>query len=595
MSILKKDDKAKLDDLHHSAAHLLAAAVLELWPGTKNSIGPSINNGFYYDFEFTKPISENDLPKIEKKMKQLIKNWQEFKREEITVSQAKKHFADNPYKLELIEEFSQKDQTLSLYHSGKFTDLCRGGHINNPAKDLKHFKLLSLAGAYWRGNEKNTMLTRIYGTAWFTESELNDYLKTLAEAEKRDHRKLGKDLELFMMNDTIGSGLPIWLPKGAIVRKMIENYLYDELSQVGYQWLYTPHIASRRLWNISGHLDFYNDSMYSPMEMGRSLKEVQKGIKTTIKDEYLIRPMNCPFHIQVYNLKIRSYRELPIKYAELGTVYRYERSGTLHGLTRVRGFTQDDAHLVCTPEQMPGELKNQIEHAIKMLDDFGFKKFNIYLSTKPERYVGDEKNWEVVTTELEKILKNLKLKYEVDEGGGVFYGPKIDIKIKDALDREWQCTTVQFDFNLPEKFDMTYTDTKGQKVRPYMIHRALLGSLERFFGVLIEHYAGAFPVWLSPTQISIISVGKDHREYCDKVGQELKQAGLRVEIDNANETVGNKIRKANNMKIPYILVIGDKEMKSDKLTMRVRGDKKLLEITQQKFIEKVKQEITEKK
>jgi threonyl-tRNA synthetase len=437
------------------------------------------------------------------------------------------------------------------------------------------------------------MLTRIYGVAFQTKKELDNHFKNQNEAEKRDHRLLGQRMELFLLNEDVGQGLPLWMPKGAIMRKIIENYLYKELTGEGYQWVYTPHIGSRKLWEISGHWNFYNESMYPPLEISRSLEEQQKGKTSEAKEEYLLKPMNCPFHVCIYNYKIRSYKDLPIKIAELGTVYRYERSGTLHGLTRVRGFTQDDAHLICTPDQMVAELKKMTKQGIKILDDFGFKEYKIYLSTRPEKYTGDLKMWEKATNSLKYVFKELNLKYETDMGGGVFYGPKIDIKIKDSLEREWQCTTVQFDFNLPKKFNMNYIDQKGKKKEPYMIHRAVLGSMERFMGVLIEFYAGAFPLWLSPEQMWVIPVGQSHNKYAKDVAKQLEN--FRVVIKDDNDTVSKKIREGEVQKIPYLLVVGDKEMKAKSVRVRQRnkGDIGLMKIN--KFMEKVKKEIETKK
>jgi len=584
---MDNNNRLKLEKIRHSLSHLLAYAVQELYPNVHFGIGPAIENGFYYDFGNLK-ICEEDLPKIEAKMRELIKQKIKFEKKEISAAQAKEIFQSQPYKLELIDELAKENNLISVYQSGNFIDLCRGPHIKSTKEiPLDAFKLEKIAGAYWRGNEKKPMLLRIYGLAFETKKSLQDFLKKQSEAIKRDHRLIGQKLELFMINEEIGIGLPIWLPKGAVVRKVIENYLYEELKEAGYQWLYTPHIASRKLWEISGHWNFYNENMYPPLEVGQSLEEVQKGAKPALKEEYLLKPMNCPFHVFVYNSKIRSYRDLPIKYAELGTVYRYERSGTLHGLTRVRGFTQDDAHLICTPEQMPKEISALVKQGVKILKRFGFKEYNIYLSTRPEKYVGSLDNWQKATATLENVLKKLKLKYQVDEGGGVFYGPKIDIKIKDSLGREWQCTTIQFDFNLPLRFKMSYVDKNNEKKEPFMIHRALLGSLERFFGVLIEHYGGNFPFWLAPVQISVIPLGIDHLSYAKKAAAELKSAGWRVELKNERETASKKIREAEIEKVPYILVIGDKEVKNKTVNVRERGKGECGEIKLSRFIKKL--------
>lgn len=583
----------KIETLRHSLAHILAQAVQELYPGVKFGIGPSIENGFYYDFDLPKSITPEDLLKIEKKMRELIKKDIKFKKKIISRNEAKKIFKKQPYKLELINELTTK--TVSTYESGDFLDLCKGPHLKSTREILENsFKLTKIAGAYWKGNEKKPMLTRIYGLAFKNKKELEEHLKFKKEAEKRDHRSLGQKLELFMINEQIGAGLPIWLPKGATLRRIIENYLYQELTEKEYQWLYTPHIGSRKLWETSGHWNFYNESMYPPLEIGQSLEDVQKGKKAKVKEEYLLKPMNCPFHVCVYNSKIRSYRDLPIKYAELGTVYRYERSGTLHGLIRVRGFTQDDAHIICTSDQMTEETVKLVKDAIKMLKDFGFKEYNIYLSTRPKKYVGTIKNWQKATKTLEYVLKNLKLKYQIDTGGGVFYGPKIDIKIKDSIGREWQCTTIQFDFNLPVRFKMTYVDRKGKKKEPYMIHRALLGSMERFFGILIEHYAGAFPLWLAPIQIWVIPVGSSHRKYAKEITKKLKEEGLRAEAKTEAETVSKKIRQGEIQKIPYLLVVGDKEIKNKTVRVRKREKGDIGEISLTKFLNKANIKIEKK-
>jgi len=577
----------KIEKIRHSLAHILATAVQELYPGVKFGIGPAIKNGFYYDFEFKRSLTPQDLPKIEKRMKDLIKKDLKFKKKNISKKEAKKIFKDQPYKLELIEELAEirSPQTaeivsplISVYQMDDFVDLCKGPHVKSTKEiDPEAFKLTKIAGAYWKGDEKNKMLTRIYGLAFKNKEELSSFIELQEEAEKRDHRKLGVRLELFLLDEEIGAGLPIWLPKGAIIRKIIENYLYQELSSQGYQWLYTPHIGNLNLWKKSGHWDFYKKNLYPPIKID--------------EENYLLKPMNCPFHVKVYNSKVRSYRDLPIKFAELGTVYRYEKSGVLHGLTRVRGFTQDDAHLICTPEQMTQELEKLVKQGLKILKKFGFKEYNIYLSTRPGEYAGTEKGWQKATNSLKYVLKKLKLDYSVDPGGGVFYGPKIDIKIKDSLDREWQCTTIQFDFNLPERFKMTYINQKGKKAEPYMIHRALLGSLERFFGVLIEHYAGEFPLWLAPVQIWIIPIASRHKKYAKEIEKNLSR--FRIEVKDENETVSKKIREGEIQKIPYILVVGDKEVKTKSVRVRERkrGDTGIIKLN--KFIKKIKKEIGE--
>ena len=566
---------AKIETIRHSLAHILAYAVRELYPGTKLGLGPAIENGFYYDFELPRPVTPKDLPKIQKKMQELIKRGVKFEKKKISKTEAKKLFKNQPYKLQLIQEMPGKpgERSIGLYLSGSFTDICKGPHVKS-AKEINPdaFKLTRVAGAYWQGSEKNPMLTRIYGVAFKNKKELDAYLRRQEEAEKRDHRVLGQKLELFLFDEEIGAGLPVWQPKGAVLRKIIENYLYQELTSQGYQWVASPHIGKLALWKTSGHWDLYRENMYSPIKIER--------------EEYLIKPMNCPFHVKVFQSRIRSYKDLPIKYAEMGTVYRYERSGVLHGLTRVRGFTQDDAHIWCAPEQIAEEAIKLLKGGLKILRTFGFKEFNIYLSTRPEKYAGSEKSWRRATNILIYALKKLKLKYQTDPGGGVFYGPKIDIKIRDSLKREWQCTTIQIDFNLPERFNLTYIDPKGKKQRPIMIHRALLGSLERFIGVLLEHYAGALPLWLAPVQIWIIPIGAGHKKYAQSIHHSVSNLGIRAELKDENETVSKKIREAELQKIPYMLVVGDKEMKSKSIRLRERGKGDLGTMKLSKFIKK---------
>jgi len=562
----------------------MASAVQELYPGTKFGIGPATDHGFYYDFDLSAVASDksgitpDDLPKIEKRMKELVSQNIKFEKKDISKEKAREIFKDQPYKLELVEELPGK--TVSIYESGKFIDLCRGPHVRS-AKEITQdaFRLTKIAGAYWRGSEKNPMLTRIYGLAFQTKKELENYFKVQEEAEKRDHRILGQKLKLFMIDEEVGAGLPLWMPNGFVLRKIIENYLYDELKKEGYQWLATPHIGRLKLWQTSGHWELFRENMYSPIKID--------------EEEFLIKPMNCPFHIKIFQSKIRSYKELPIKYAELGTVYRYEKSGVLHGLTRVRGFTQDDAHLWCSPEQLSSEIVKLLKYGLKILKTFGFKEYEIYLSTRPEKYAGTEKSWEKATNSLKYVLEKLKLKYQIDPGGGVFYGPKIDIKIKDSLGRPWQCTTIQVDFNLPERFDITYINQKGKKERPIMIHRALLGSLERFIGVLIENFSGAFPLWLSPEQIWIIPIGNRHEKYANQLKNEL--SSFRVEVKDENETVSKKIREGEIQKIPYLLVVGDKEMKSNSVRIRQRNKGDIGMIKFNKFLEKITKENSRKK
>ncbi len=568
---------AKIETIRHSLAHILAQAVKEMYPEAKLGTGPAIEDGFYYDFDFKKSISEEDLKKIEKRMKEIVKEGISFKKEKVSKKKAKEIFKKEPYKLELLE----KIKDITIYKSGSFIDLCSGPHVKSSKEiDPRGFKLTKIAGAYWKGDENNKMLTRIYGVAFKDKNQLKKYLKNIEEAEKRDHRKLGQKLEIFLIDEEVGAGLPIWLPKGAILRNEMENYLKKELVKQGYKWLYTPHIGKLDLWKKSGHWNFYRENLYSPIQID--------------KEKYLLKPMNCPFHVKVYNSKIRSYKDLPLYYAELGTVYRYERSGTLHGLTRVRGFTQDDAHVICTPDQIKKEVEKLVKYGLKILKGFGFKEYNIYLSTRPEKYAGKLKNWKKATDTLKKVLEEQRLDYKIDPGGGVFYGPKIDIKIKDSLNREWQCTTIQFDFNLPERFDMNYIDRKGNKKEPFMIHRALLGSIERFTGVLLEHYAGALPLWLSPIQVQVIPVGADHRKYAEEIKEKLKEEGIRTEAKIERETVSKKIREGEIQKIPYLLVVGDEEIKKNSVRIRKRGKGDIGLIKKDKFIKDIKEEIEKK-
>jgi len=567
---------SKIETIRHSLSHLLAHAVQELYPETKFGIGPAIEKGFYYDFDLPEQISDEDLPKIEKKMRELIKRDVKFEKEIVSKEKAKEILKNQPYKLELIEELPE-DSSLSIYKSGYFVDLCKGPHVKSTSEiNPDAFKLTKIAGAYWRGNERNPMLTRIYGVSFKKKRELEKFLEIQKKAEERDHRILGKKLELFLIDEEVGAGLPIWMPKGAVLRKIIEDYLYKELKKEGYQWIFTPHIGNLRMWKTSGHWELYRENMYSPIKID--------------EEEYLLKPMNCPFHLKVYQLKIRSYRDLPIKLAELGTVYRYEKSGVLHGLTRVRGFTQDDAHIFCTQEQLAQEIEKLVKHGVKIFKDFGFKNLNFYLATRPEKFAGTESGWEKAMNSLKYILKKLKIKYQTDPGGGVFYGPKIDIKIKDSLEREWQCTTIQVDFNLPERFKLYYIDEKGKKRQPIMVHRALLGSLERFIGVLLENYGGALPFWLSPEQIWIIPVGSRHKKYGKKIFGELSNYGLRIKLKEENETVSKKIREGEIQKIPYLLVVGDKEMKGKRVRVRKRGKGDTGEMKLEKFLKKIGKE-----
>ncbi len=587
--------------MRHSLSHIMAAAVKQLWPEVKFAIGPSIENGFYYDLDFgSEKIGPEDLPKIEKKMKEIIEQDIPFEESKLSIEEALEKEKGQEYKQELIKELSdQGEKKVSYYKLGDFEDLCRGPHLGSTGEvDPDVFKLTKLAGAYWRGDEKNQMLTRIYGVAFSNKQELTDYLQMLEEAEKRDHRKLGKELELFLIDPMVGIGLPMWQPKGAMLWRIMEDFWYREHLKGGYELVRTPHIGSRKLWETSGHWGFFQESMYPPLEISRSLEEVEQGKEVDIKEEFLLKPMNCPFHVVIYKSKLRSYRELPIRWAESATVYRYEKSGELSGLTRARGFTQDDAHIICTKEQAEEELGRVLDFIIFIFKSFGFDDYKVYLSTRgeeKEKCAGDDKGWEFTEKVLEKVAREKGLDIAKDIGGAAFYGPKIDFKIKDCLGREWQCSTLQYDFNLPEKFDMTYIDQEGKKQRPYMLHRALFGSFERFIGVLIEHYSGAFPVWLSPVQVKIVSVGEKHIQYCQKLKDEFNQEEIRVEVDDSDETVGNKIRKAVAEKSPYILVIGDKEISSDKLAVRDRGQRETREISQEDFIQEIKAKVKNRK
>ena len=552
ISIITGDSPQGLEVLRHSAAHVLADAVMRLYPGTKLGIGPAIADGFYYDFQLPAPISDAELPRIEEEMRKLAGAAAPFTRRELSRGEAAAQFAGQPFKLELLAELPA-EEAASTYTNGEFTDLCRGPHIPDTGR-LKAFRLLSVAGAYWRGDEKNPMLTRIYGTAFATQKQLDEHLEKLKEAERRDHRLLGKQLDLFHIDEEVGAGLPLWHPKGALVRKVIEDFWRDAHLANGYEMVMIPHIASVELWKTSGHWDFYRENMYSPMDI--------EG------QEYIVKPMNCPGHIRIYKNRTRSYRELPIRWAELGTVYRYERSGVLHGLLRVRGFTQDDAHLFCREDQLEDEIIGVIKFVLFMLRTFGFDEYEVYLSTRPEKSVGSDEHWERATEALKVALERAGLGYEIDPGEGVFYGPKIDMKIRDALGRAWQCTTIQVDFNLPERFDVTYVGEDNQEHRPIMIHRALLGSLERFIGCLIEHYAGAFPLWLAPVQAVILPIADRHMDYAEQAAARLTQEGIRVELDYSKESVGKKIRNAELDKVPYMLVVGDKEEDAGTVSVR---------------------------
>lgn len=552
----------------HSTSHILALCVKKLFPDARLAIGPAIEDGFYYDFDFKRSFTQEDLEKIEAGIAEIIESDIPFVRKEIQREEAIELFRKlgESYKVEILEDIV--GETITVYQQGDFIDLCLGPHVPSSGK-IGVVKLLSIAGAYWKGDEKRPMLQRVYGTSFPDKSELDSYLKRLEEIKRRDHRRLGRELDLFSISDDIGPGLVLWHPKGAVTRRVIEDFWKDEHYRAGYEIVYSPHVAKLDLWGRSGHLDFYRENMYSPMKVD----EV----------EFELKPMNCPFHIVIYKSHIRSYKELPIRWAELGTVYRYERSGVLHGLLRVRGFTQDDAHIFCMPDQLEAEISSALDLTLFILKTFGFDEYEIYLSTRPEKYVGTLSNWEKATSALERSLKERNLPFQTDPGEGVFYGPKIDIKIKDVLQRAWQCTTIQVDFNLPERFDITFVGEDGKEHRPIMIHRALMGSLERFFGILIEHYAGAFPLWLSPVQATILPITDREREYSKEITERLRRAGIRPNLDDRNEKIGLKIREATLNKIPYMLIVGAREVKDNTVSVRKRsgedlGVKKIEEI-----------------
>jgi threonyl-tRNA synthetase len=552
MKLKTKDEQ--LERMRHSASHIMAEAVQCLFSEAKFGIGPTIENGFYYDFELPRPLTPEDLPVIENKMRVIISQNVPFIMEEMSKDEARKIFATQPYKLELIDEIP--DTTVTTYKQGSFTDLCRGPHLASTG-EVKAFKLTHLAGAYWRGDEKRPMLQRIYGVAFESQEELDDYLSWQAEVTKRDHRKLGKELDLFSTHEEIGPGLICWHPKGALIRQIIEDFWKSEHIKRGYDIVYTPHIAKLDLWKTSGHWQFYQDYLFSPMEI--------EG------QQYLLRPMNCLGHILIYKSQLRSYRSLPLRYAELGTVYRYERTGVLYGLARVRGFTQDDAHIFCRPDQVEEEVLEVLNLAQFMMSNFGFDEYELLLSTRPEKYAGTVSMWEEATESLRRVLERLNLDYEVDPGEGVFYGPKIDIKLKDALGHVWQGPTIQVDFNLPQRFNVCYIGEDGSEYNVVMIHRTVLGSMERFLACLTEHYGGAFPVWLSPVQTIIIPIADRHVGYAHEIESDFKSDGIRVQVDNRSERMNLKIREAQLEKVPYMLIVGDKEMASSSASLRLRS------------------------
>lgn len=575
--VAEDDKELRIEKMRHSAAHIMAQAVQDIFHEVKFGIGPAIEDGFYYDFELPRALTPADLMAIEARMKEIVESGLPFIREEISKEEAVRLFAGQPYKLELIEELP--GETVTIYKQGSFVDLCRGPHVGSTS-EIGAFKLVSIAGAYWRGDETRPMLQRIYGVAFETETELADYLARLAEATKRDHRRLGKELDLFSIHEEAGPGLVLWHPKGALVRQLIEDFWKEEHRKRGYELVYTPHIAKLNLWKTSGHWDFYRENLYSPMDI--------EG------QQYIIKPMNCLGHILIYKTQLRSYRQLPIRYAELGTVYRYERSGVLHGLARVRGFTQDDAHIFCRPDQLESEISSVVELARFMLNTFGFSEYELLLSTRPEKYAGTMEIWERATEALKAVLEGLKLDYKIDPGEGVFYGPKIDVKLRDALGRLWQGPTIQVDFNLPQRFNVTYVGDDGIEHQVVMVHRTVLGSMERFLACLVEHYAGAFPVWLSPVQVVIIPIADRHLNYAFQVAGALEENKIRVQVDNRPERMNLKIREAQMGKVPYMLVVGDKESDASTVSLRLRTGEDLGRLPLDQFIDRVKSVIADR-
>jgi threonyl-tRNA synthetase len=585
LRLLTDRDPEALEVYRHSSAHLLAAAVLELFPETKLGHGPPTDTGFFYDFYRPTPFTPEDLQKIEKKMQELVQQDIPYAREFLPRNEGLAKFKGEGdfMKAHFIEQFTRPDEKISIYKTGKFLDFCRGPHIPSTGK-IKAFKLLNIAGAYWLGDEKNPQLQRIYGTSFFSKKDLDDFLNKQEEAKKRDHRVLGQQLDLFSIQELAGPGLIFWHPKGGIIRKEMEDWMRSEYLKRGYSLVYTPHVARRQLWQTSGHEGYYAQNMFDVMELDDA--------------EYRMKPMNCPFHILIYKDSLKSYRDLPVRLGELGTVYRYERSGVMHGLLRVRGFTQDDAHIFCTPEQIEKEIADCVEFARDVLKDFGFDKFQTELSTwnpaDRRNFVGSDEQWNSATSSLEKVLKELNIEYTTIPGEAAFYGPKIDIKLVDAIGRLWQLSTVQFDFNLPQRFGLEYVAEDGSRKQPVMVHRALYGSVERFFGVLIEHYAGAFPVWLSPVQAVMIPISERHAEYANKIAAQLKEVGVRVHVDSRNEKMNAKIREHAMQKVPFLLVMGDKEAEAGKVNVRTRGKEKTEDMPAAEFVEKIKKLISEK-
>lgn len=568
-----------LQTSRHSLSHILAKAVQELWPGTKLGIGPAIDNGFYYDFDSPHKFVPEDLKTIETKMKEIIKSREKFVCEAMSKADAVKLFSDKGevYKVELINEL--EDGTISVYRTGDFIDLCKGPHIEHTGL-INNFKLTHTAGAYWRGDEKRPMLSRIYGLSFENKDALSAYVKQQEEAAKRDHRKLGNELDLFSINENVGPGLVLLHPKGGMLRMQLENWIKNENIKRGYDMVYSPHIARLHLWQISGHANFYGDNMFKPIEVD--------------EQEYQLKPMNCPFHIEIYRSHLRSYRDLPLRLSELGTVYRYERSGVVHGLFRVRGFTQDDAHIFCTQDQVEREVEDCFNFALHIMKTFGFQNYSVELSvwdeTKPENYTGSKEDWDKAQSALEDVLKKNNVPFTTHAGEAAFYGPKIDIKVVDAIGRSWQLSTIQFDFNLPGKFDLEYVANDGRRARPIMIHRAMFGSIERFMGVIIEHFAGLFPLWLAPVQVKLLTLTDAQNDYAYGLAATLKAAGLRVEVDARSEKLGAKIREAIVQKIPYSVIIGPSEAEQNKITLRLRSGKNIEGLSVEEFIKTLKEE-----
>ena len=583
---------SELWKIRHSTAHVMAQAVRDIFPegAAKIAIGPPIADGFYYDFDLPRALTPEDLEEVEKRMRKTLSENHEFIRRELSAEEAREIFKDQPYKLDLIEgleaggfdeygEPLEGDTVISIYTHDDFVDLCRGPHVKSTKKvNPDAFKLLNVAGAYWRGDERNPMLQRIYGTAWKTATELEEYLDKLEEAKRRDHRRLGKDLDLYSTNPDVGSGLVLWHPNGAYVRYRAEQYCMEEHLKNGYEFVYSPHIGKAALWDTSGHLTWYDEYMYSSLDIDQ--------------ESYFLKPMNCPFHIMIYKNSLHSYRDLPLRWAEWGTVYRYERSGVLHGMLRVRGFTQDDAHIFCSPEQMPEEIDRVLNFCLHILRGFGINEFHAYLATRdPDKSAGEGERWEDATEALKAALERAKLPYDLDEGGAAFYGPKIDLKMIDALDREWQLSTIQFDFNLPDRFDLTYIGEDGRQHRPYMIHRALLGSMERFMGVLVEHYGGAFPLWLAPTQAVLIPITDRNIPYVNQVAERMQSEGIRVKVNDSSDRMGAKIRDAEKLKIPYMLVVGDREEEGGTVAPRLRSGAQLDPMSVDDLLKRMAEEI----